>query len=114
MRKPKYRKIVYYVKEKIAKGEWAIGSRIPSQRELAKTFDVNRSTVISALEELMADGLIEGKSGVGTVVINNTWTLMGNQSSTNWNENITLGVHKASVATVQEINEAESKKTSFS
>lgn len=110
MRKPKYRKIVYYVKEKIAKGEWAIGSRIPSQRELAKTFDVNRSTVISALEELMADGLIEGKSGVGTVVINNTWTLMGNQSSTNWNENITLGVHKASVATVQEINEAESKK----
>lgn len=108
MKKPKYQLIVDFIKEKIAKGEWVIGSRIPSQRDLAKMFDVNRSTVITALEELMADGLIEGKAGMGTVVTNNTWTLMGNQSSTNWNENITLGIHKPSVTTVQEINEAES------
>lgn len=110
MRKPKYVTIVHYIKEKIAKGEWAIGSRIPSQRDLATQFEVNRSTVITALEELMADGLIEGKAGKGTMVTNNTWTLMGTGSPTNWNKNITLGVHKASVATVQEINEAESRK----
>lgn len=108
MKKPKYQLIVDFIKEKIAKGEWVIGSRIPSQRDLAKMFDVNRSTVITALEELMADGLIKGKVGMGTVVSNNTWTLMGNYSSTNWNENITLGIHKPSVTTVQEINEAES------
>lgn len=110
MKKPKYLIIIDYIKGKIAKGGWAIGSRIPSQRELAKNFNVNRSTVITALEELMADGLVEGKAGMGTIVTNNTWTLMGNHSSTNWNENIPLGVHKASMATVQEINEAESKK----
>ncbi|PID21800.1 GntR family transcriptional regulator [Sporosarcina sp. P3] len=109
MRKPKYIQIVEYIKEKIAKGEWAIGDRIPSQRALAKLFDVNRSTVISALDELTADGLIEGKSGKGTVVIHNTWTLMGHTSSTNWNENIALGIHKASMETVQKINEAESE-----
>ncbi|MFC0561384.1 aminotransferase-like domain-containing protein [Halalkalibacter alkalisediminis] len=108
MKKPKYQLIVDFIKDKISKGEWAIGSRIPSQRHLAKMFDVNRSTVITALEELMADGLIEGITGKGTIVTNNTWTLMGNRSSTNWNENITLGIHKPSVSTVQEINEAES------
>ncbi|WP_408011409.1 PLP-dependent aminotransferase family protein [Pseudalkalibacillus sp. A8] len=108
MKKPKYQLIVDFIKEKISKGEWAIGSRIPSQRKLAKMFVVNRSTVITALEELMAEGLIEGKAGMGTVVTNNTWTLMGNQSSLNWTENISLGTHKPSILTVQEINEAES------
>ncbi len=108
MQKPKYQLIVVFIKDKISKGEWTIGSRIPSQRHLAKMFDVNRSTVITALEELMADGLIEGKAGMGTIVTNNTWTLMGEQSSTNWNEKVTLGIHKPSISTVQEINEAES------
>lgn len=108
MKKPKYQLIVDFIKEKISMGEWAIGSQIPSQRNLAKLFEVNRSTVITALEELMADGLIEGRAGKGTVVTNNTWTLMGNQLSTNWNENVSLGIHKPSVSTVQEINEAES------
>ncbi|WP_375199242.1 PLP-dependent aminotransferase family protein [Bacillus sp. RS11] len=108
MKKPKYQLIIDFIKEKIAKGEWAIGSPIPSQRNLAKQFDVNRSTVITALEELMADGLLEGKAGKATIVTNNTWTLMGSKSSTNWNENVTVGIHKPSVSMVQEINEAES------
>jgi|GEM_PF-5284493 len=33
---------------------------------------------------------------------------MGAKSSTNWNENVTEGIHKPSVSMVQEINEAES------
>ncbi|WP_080875946.1 PLP-dependent aminotransferase family protein [Oceanobacillus timonensis] len=108
MKKPKYQIIIDFIKEKISKGEWAIGSQIPSQRHLAKMFGVNRSTIIIALEELMADGLIEGIAGKGTVVTNNTWTLMGNHFSTNWNGNVTQGIHKPSVSTVQEINDAES------
>ncbi|TKI80578.1 winged helix-turn-helix transcriptional regulator, partial [Bacillus wiedmannii] len=41
----KYRQIVDYMKEKIENGEWPIGSKIPSQRQLAKLFHVNQSTV---------------------------------------------------------------------
>lgn len=108
MKQRKYIKIVDYIKGKIAKGEWAIGSRIPSQRMLAKEFEVNRSTVITALDELMADGLIKGKPGIGNVVTNNTWTLMGNQAAANWGASISKGVHKASMMMVQEINNAES------
>ncbi|PFR57366.1 GntR family transcriptional regulator, partial [Bacillus cereus] len=73
---PKYRQIVDYMKEKIENGEWPIGSKIPSQRRLAKSFQVNRSTVITALDELMADGLIQGEIGAGTIVTNNTWSLL--------------------------------------
>jgi GntR family transcriptional regulator, regulator for abcA and norABC len=49
---PKYQQIMDYIKEKIAHGEWPIGSKIPSQRKLAKLFEVNRSTVITALDEI--------------------------------------------------------------
>lgn len=103
----KYKQIIDFIKTKIAAGEWPIGSKLPSQRELAKIFAVNRSTVITALEELMADGLITAKMGMGTIVANNTWTLMQQEPSVNWNENIQLGSHQASMAIVQAINLAE-------
>jgi GntR family transcriptional regulator of abcA and norABC len=106
----KYKQIIDYIKDHIATGEWPIGSKLPSQRELAKMFTVNRSTVITALEELIADGLIEGKMGKGTIVINNTWTLMKQEIPTNWNENIPLGNHLASLSTVQTINLEESNQ----
>ncbi len=83
---PKYRQIVDYMKEKIENGEWPIGSKTPSQRQLAKLFQVNRSTVITALDELMADGLIQGKIGAGTIVTNNTWSLLATNPPPDWSE----------------------------
>lgn len=105
---PKYRQIVEFIKERIANGEWPIGSRIPSQRSLAAQFHVNRSTVIAALEELTADGLIEGRMGMGNVVVNNTWTLLATNPPPDWNEYVRAGTHKPSQAAVQEINRDES------
>lgn len=107
---PKYKQIMDYIREKIANGEWPIGSNIPSQRKLAELFGVNRSTIITALEELMADGLIEGIKGKGTVVVNNTWTLLAGNSFPDWNIHLKSGLHKPSQSAVQEINEAESNK----
>ncbi|MFT9849926.1 aminotransferase-like domain-containing protein [Aneurinibacillus sp. REN35] len=105
---PKYRQIVEYSKKKISNGEWPVGSKIPSQRTLAKIFGVNRSTVITALDELMADGLVEGRIGVGTIVVNNTWTLLATNPPPDWDRYVRSGVHKPSQATVQEINKDES------
>ncbi len=106
-RLPKYRKIIDFIKEKISTGEWPIGSKIPSQRDLAQAFEVNRSTVIAALEELTADGLIEGKLGMGTVVVNNTWTLLATTPPPDWSEYVRSGLHKPSMTSVQEINKRE-------
>ncbi|MCM3105069.1 PLP-dependent aminotransferase family protein [Bacillus velezensis] len=105
---PKYIQIIQFIKEKIGNGEWPIGSKIPSQRTLAKHFEVNRSTVITALEELTADGLIEGRMGKGTVVTNNTWTLLAKNSAPDWDQYVTSGIQQPSQKIVQEINKSES------
>lgn len=42
---------------------------LPSERELAKILEVNRSTVIKAYQELKAEGLIDSEVGRGTYVI---------------------------------------------
>ncbi|HDR4559658.1 PLP-dependent aminotransferase family protein [Bacillus cereus] len=107
---PKYRQIVDYMKGKIENGEWPIGSKIPSQRQLAKLFHVNRSTVITALDEIMADGLIQGQVGAGTIVTNNTWSLLATNPPPDWSEYVKAGIHKPSKLMVREINKAEANK----
>ncbi|MFZ5899560.1 MAG: PLP-dependent aminotransferase family protein [Bacillota bacterium] len=104
---PLYIQIKQYIKEKIENGEWTPGSKIPPQRVLAKSFGVNRSTVVLAMDELMAEGLIEGKSGSGTRVINNTWSLLSSTPPPDWNSYIQSGIHKPNWTTIQEINRAE-------
>ncbi|MTI80803.1 MAG: PLP-dependent aminotransferase family protein [Firmicutes bacterium] len=104
---PLYLQIMEYLKEKIINGEWPVGSRIPAQRQLAQVLGVNRSTVVTALEELQAEGLIEGKQGRGTRVANNTWTLMAATPLPDWNAYIKAGMYKPNLTTIQEINQAE-------
>lgn len=104
---PLYIQIKEWIKEKIENGEWTVGNKIPTQRAMAKSFGVNRSTVVWALEELMADGLIEGKRGNGTKVVNNTWSLLTTTPPPDWNSYLKAGIHKPNLPTIQEINKAE-------
>lgn len=104
---PVYRQIVNYVKSKIASGEWNVGLRLPSQREMAKIFEVNRSTVVEAMEELKADGLIAARSKGGTVIINNTWSLLASIPPPNWGAYIKSGMHEPNIKTIQVINKLE-------
>jgi GntR family transcriptional regulator, regulator for abcA and norABC len=68
---PIYIQIKEFIQHKIEVGEWTVGMKIPSQRKLAEVFEVNRSTVVQAFDELIADGFLEGNSGKGTRVKNN-------------------------------------------
>ncbi|MFZ5966989.1 MAG: PLP-dependent aminotransferase family protein [Bacillota bacterium] len=104
---PLYRQIVTYIKQKIANGDWTVGTKLPPQREMAKLFDVNRSTVIEALEELKAEGLLEGKGGNGTRIVNNTWSLLTSSPPPNWQKYIEGGIHQPNHPTIQVINRLE-------
>lgn len=104
---PLHQQISDYVKRKILNGEWTVGTKIPPQRNLAKLFEVNRSTIVTALDELAADGLIESKVGSGTRVINNTWNLLASTPPPDWISYVTSGIHKPNITMIQEINKAE-------
>jgi len=54
--------------ERIASGEFAPGTRLPSGDELARQLGVNRNTVHRAIEELQRQGLVVRRKGSGTVV----------------------------------------------
>jgi DNA-binding GntR family transcriptional regulator len=52
----------------IAEGEYAPGSRIPSETSLAKRFGVTRMTVRHAVDGLIREGLVTRRHGSGTYV----------------------------------------------
>jgi len=103
---PLHLQIVEYIKEKITLNEWSIGTKIPSQRAFAEMFAVNRSTIIAAMDDLSAEGIIQSNTGGGTKIINNTWNLMN--KNYNWNGYISSGSHQPNHMMIQQINEAES------
>ncbi|HZG13968.1 MAG TPA: PLP-dependent aminotransferase family protein [Candidatus Bathyarchaeia archaeon] len=72
---PIYIQIVKYMEQRISTGEYPAGSKLPSERALAKELKVNRSTIVAAYDELRASGLIESKHGTGTVVSADIWGL---------------------------------------
>ncbi len=102
-----YKQIVQYIAHKIACGDLVVGDKLPSQRELAKDFAVNRSTIVEAMDELRAMGLIQGFHTQGTKIMNNTWSSLLSKRSPNWNQYINNGIHVRNLPTVQAINELE-------
>ena len=65
---PLYKQICTGLREAILSGELAEGTRLPTERALARELGVNRTTVMNAYNELASEGLIEGHVGRGTMV----------------------------------------------
>lgn len=104
---PLQKQIEDFIKRKIMQGEWTVGTKLPSQRALAKQLQVNRSTVAEAMGELYAQGLVEGKSGGGTKVCNNTWSLLSSNGSLDWNSYVKKGSYQPNLRIIQKINKEE-------
>ncbi|WEX08695.1 FadR/GntR family transcriptional regulator [Chelativorans sp. AA-79] len=56
--------------QNITLGEWPLGTRLPTEVELATAYGVSRPVVREALLRLRIDGIIESRQGAGTRVIN--------------------------------------------
>jgi len=54
--------------ERIESGELAVGTLLPSERELSRRVSVDRSTVRRAIDRLVARGLVTRQQGRGTFV----------------------------------------------
>ncbi len=104
---PLHRQIEQYIKDKILHGEWAVGTKIPSQRTLADMFQVNRSTVTAAIDELTSQGLLEGRRGGGTKVVNSTWSVLAAEPPLDWNDYVRSGIHHPNSSIIQGIHQNE-------
>jgi GntR family transcriptional regulator/MocR family aminotransferase len=65
---PLYRQLYDALRTAILEGRLVAGSRLPSSRTLAGDLGVGRNTVLSAYEQLAAEGYLEGQVGAGTRV----------------------------------------------
>ncbi len=65
---PLYQQLAETIKADIINGKYTAGSKIPSENDLARIYDVSRVTVRGALDALYDEGLINKVHGKGTFV----------------------------------------------
>ncbi|RYP57051.1 hypothetical protein DL771_011514 [Monosporascus sp. 5C6A] len=67
LRLPRYQQLRDDLAAQIAQQHWRPGDAIPTEAELAKTYNVAVGTVRKAVDVLVAEGLLERFQGRGTV-----------------------------------------------
>lgn len=65
---PLYRQLYFGLREAILDGRLKPGMRLPATRTLAQDLSLSRNTVVTAFDQLLAEGYIEGRTGAGTYV----------------------------------------------
>jgi len=63
-----YRRIADDLRSRIAGGEYAPGSRLPTYRELAEHYNAGITTVQKAVQLLQSEGVVVGVQGAGLYV----------------------------------------------
>ncbi len=66
---PIYRQIVQHIRRAIAQGQLQRGEQLPAVRSLAESLVVNPNTVARSYQEMIRDGLLESRTGVGVFVV---------------------------------------------
>jgi GntR family transcriptional regulator len=66
---PPYRQLVDQVRQMVSLGLLQAGDQLPSVREVMRQITINPNTVHRAYRDLEAEGLVEGRQGRGTFVV---------------------------------------------
>ena len=68
--KPLYILLYQYIKEQIMSENIKAGERLPSIRHLSKYLNISKNTVVTAYEQLIAEGYVESRGQSGIFVEN--------------------------------------------
>ncbi|MET3495577.1 FadR/GntR family transcriptional regulator [Variovorax boronicumulans] len=79
-----YRQIADQLRALIAKGEFAVGTRLSAERDLAKQLGVSRPSVREALIALEVEGWVEVRTGSGVYVLDRSHRAAAPVAPTEW------------------------------
>ena len=68
VREPMYQQLNSHLRVLVASGECPVGSKFLTERQICERFGVSRATANKALSNLVSEGLLEFRKGVGTFV----------------------------------------------
>ena len=63
-----YRQVVYAAKKSVVSGRLCPGEKFPSVRDLSQALKINPNTAHKVVTELVGEGLLQVRPGIGTVV----------------------------------------------
>jgi GntR family transcriptional repressor for pyruvate dehydrogenase complex len=95
------RQVFEQIKRSIETQTLKPGARLPSERELAASFGVSRTTVREAIQSLASVGLLEVRQGFGTVVSSRATTLEDPAYWLPW-----LTEHRSDIVALLQVREA--------
>jgi len=97
-----YKQLAEYIENGIADGTFPPDKPLPSERSLAKDLNINRSTVVSAYDELESNGLIQRNRGSGTTISKDIWGITKKRIPS-WNRYIEAGSFLPNLPVIQRI-----------
>ncbi|QSI75518.1 PLP-dependent aminotransferase family protein [Niveibacterium microcysteis] len=65
---PRHRRLYEAIRSAILSRRLPVGSKLPSTRDLARDLGLSRNTVVTAFEQLLAEGYVSSRTGSGTFV----------------------------------------------
>ncbi|WP_096270016.1 MocR-like pyridoxine biosynthesis transcription factor PdxR [Paucisalibacillus globulus] len=101
-KKPIYKQIAENIEKGIATGEFSPDNPLPSERVLAKKLNVNRSTIVSAYDELQSVGVVERIKGSGTRISTDIWGI-SHKRIPNWGRYVEDGSFLPNLPLVQKL-----------
>lgn len=109
LKQPIYKQIAEQIEHGITTGVLSQAEPLPSERALAKQLQINRSTVVTAYDELEAIGLIVRKKGSGTYINTDIWGLT-HKRVPNWGRYAEDGSFLPNLPLVQRLRKETAQK----
>lgn len=99
-----YKQLAEFIEEGIVNGSFPPDKPLPSERLLAKEFNINRSTVVATYDELESLGLIERNKGSGTTISKDIWGITRKRIPS-WNRYVEGGSFLPNLPVTQRIRQ---------
>lgn len=68
-REPLSQRLYRDLGERISRGEFTVGGKLPTEKELGQAYGVSRAVVREAISSLKADGMVRAQQGIGVFVL---------------------------------------------